>query len=79
MVFTAVNINTAPVILGIIWFELYNPWIDWRCKTIEFPFEIYCVEYRLLSMRALDIYNMVDFFILLVPEYYYEFLDIFNK
>ena len=79
VVFTAVNIDAAPAVLGIIWLELYNPWIDWRYKTIEFPFEIHCVEYRLLSMRALDIYNMVNFFISSVLEYYHEFLDIFNK
>ena len=79
VVFIAVNINTIPVILGIIWLELHNPWINWRCKTIEFPFKIHCVKYRFLGIRALDVYDIVDFSILSVPEYYHEFLDIFNK
>ena len=61
VVFTAVNIDIVPVILGIIWLELHNPWINWRCKTIKFPFKIHYVEYRLLGMRALDVYNVVDF------------------
>ena len=79
VVFIAVNINIAPVVLGMIWLELYNPWINWRCKTIEFPFEIHCVEHRLLGMRALDVHDVVDFSILSVPKYYHEFLNIFNK
>ena len=79
VVFTAVNINVTPVILGIIWFKLYNPWINWRYKIIKFPFKIHCVEYRLLGMCTLDMHNVVDSSILSVPEYYHEFLNIFNK
>ena len=79
VVFTVVNINAAPVILGIIWLELYNPWINWRYKIIKFPFKIYCVEYRLLGIRALDMHNIINFSILSVLEYYYKFLNIFNK
>ena len=70
VVFTAVNVNTVPAVLGIIWFELYNLWINWRCKIIEFLLKTYYMEYRLLGRRALDVHNVVDFFILSVPEYY---------
>ena len=46
---------------------------------IKFFFKIHYVEYRLLGIRALDMHDVVDFSISSVPEYYYEFLDIFNK
>ena len=79
VIFTVVNINVIPVILGIIWLKLYNLWINWQYKIIKFSFKIYCVEYRLLGIYTLDVHNMVNSFISLVLEYYYEFLDIFNK
>ena len=79
VIFTAVNINIIPVILGIIWLKLYNLWINWRYTMIKFPFKIYYVEYRLLGIHALDMYNVMDFSILSVLKYYYRFLDIVNK
>ena len=46
---------------------------------MKFLFKIYCVEYQLLSIRALDMHDVMNFFIMSVLEYYDEFLNIFSK
>ncbi len=34
--FNVISSSTSPIVIGLSWFILHNPWVDWRIKSFHF-------------------------------------------
>lgn len=71
-----------PLILGLPWIQVHNPWISWPEREItkwsEYCFQ-HCLSHPCLTIASISVESPGQHSSMYIPEEYSEFMDVFSR